>query len=130
MVSALDPNEFREMLVEDGEEMLKEGHLDLLIRLKKDEESGKQLGRDIASLYPDIGEMVERTDPARPVVELLYRSDRERSMRAYFKANDQMLDFREQRVKQLLADNDVDIGVKLVAEDISTPQERAARQWL
>jgi len=128
-VSALDPNEFREMLVEDGEEMLKEGHLDLLIRLKKDEESDKQLGRDVASLYPDIGEMVERTDPARPVVELLYRSDRERSMRAYFKATDQMLDFREQRVKQLLADNNADIGVKLVAEDISTPQERAARQY-
>ncbi|MCA9780699.1 MAG: ABC transporter permease subunit, partial [Candidatus Eremiobacteraeota bacterium] len=128
-ISSLDPDEFREMLVEDGEEMLEEGHLDLLIQLKKDEESSPGLGRDVKALYPDLAEMVDPEEPARPVVELLYRSDRERSMRAYFKANDQILDFREKRVKKLFEDRGVDLGVKIVSEDVSTAQERAARRY-
>ena len=92
--SAFDSGEFREMLVEDGEDMLAEGHLDLLIRVASEDKVDSQLGNDIKSMYPELGEMVDPKETGRPVVELLYRSDRERSVRAYLKASDLLIDFR------------------------------------
>jgi sodium transport system permease protein len=127
--STFDNDEFREMLVENGDEMLKDGHLDLLIRVTREDKSDAQLGKDIKSMFPALGEMVDSEDPGRPVVELLYRSDRERSVRAYFKATEQLLDYRERTVNQFLETAGADVGIVLVTEDISTAQERAARQY-
>jgi len=124
--SALDPSEFREVLVKDGEEMLKEGNLDLLLRVKTDEENGASLGHDIQQLYPQMEQLFTEGTPSRPVVEILYRSDRERSMRAYFKVTEQLAEFRGRLVAELLDQREAGVGVKLFPQDVSTAQERAA----
>jgi sodium transport system permease protein len=127
--STFDPTEFRERLVEDGEEMLKDGHIDLLIRVGSEDKVDAQLGSDIKSSFPGFGEMIDAEAPGRPVVELLYRSDRERSVRAYLKATDLLLEFRQASVDKFLQKSGGEVGVVLTSEDISTPQERAARQY-
>ena len=126
---ALDPNEFREMLVEDGEVMLAEGHLDLVVRTAAEPDKTDKVGEDIASVYPSLSTLVDTDEPGRTVVELLYRSDRERSVRAYFKAREELLKFREKTVSRHFEEKDVKVGLVLNTEDVSTPQERAARQY-
>lgn len=127
--SSFDSAEFREMLVENGEEMLKDGHLDLLIRVVPDEESDAELGRDIEQIFPSLGDLIGEKNPSRPVLELLYRSDRERSVRAYLRASEQLLEYRDFTVNHFLEQSGAKVGVEFLSEDISTSQERAARQY-
>ena len=120
---------FREVLTENSEEMLAEGHLDLVLRTSPSEQGGKKLPADLVSMFPQLAPLFEERGQGRPVVELLYRSDRERSVQAYVKASRALKAFREELLVDYLDKQDISIGVELEGEDQSTEQEKASRRY-
>jgi sodium transport system permease protein len=126
---SLDRKLYREMLVDNGEQMLEEGHLDILIRVAQPDERDEKLASDIKMMFPGLEPLISEETPGQPVVEILYRSDRERSVRAYLRASQDLSKFRDEIVALYLERNEADVGIEMVAEDVSTQQERAARRY-
>ena len=126
---ALSPRTFREMQVEDGQAMLKEGHLDLLIKVLPPKEKEPELAEDILKMYPGFAPLLSQKPKGRPTLELLYRSDKERSVRAYVQASRDLHEFRDALLAEYLRRQNVSLGVRIRAEDVSTPQQRAAHQY-
>ena len=126
---ALSPRTFREMQVEDGQAMLKEGHLDLLIKVLPPKEKEPKLAEDILKMYPGFAPLLSQKPKGRPTLELLYRSDKERSVRAYVQASRDLHEFRDALLAEYLRRQNVSLGVRIRAEDVSTPQQRAAHQY-
>lgn len=127
--SAFDRRIYREMLVENGEEMLSDGHLDLLVKVLPPEERDQKLADDIVQIFPGLQPLFDEENPGRPTLELLYRSDRERSVRAFLKAEQDLSAFRDGITTEYLARQGERVGVEMEVEDVSTEQERAARKY-
>lgn len=127
--TSLDPRVFKEVLVENGEESLADGTVDVLIKVSAPESSSSVLGKDIAKLFPGLAPLIFDFAPGQPVVELLYRSDREHSVRGFLRLEKALLDFRERLVERFFERQGVELGVTIAEEDDSTPRERAARQF-
>lgn len=127
--AALSSKKYRELLVDDGMSMLADGHLDILVRLKEVEKAEPELAEDIVSMFPPLEPLINKAVPARPVVEILYRSDRERSVRAYLGVSEKLQDFRDGIMSAYLKKQDADVGVDIVSQDVSSAQERAARRY-
>lgn len=130
MDAAFSGEPFREMLVENGETMLDDGHLDVMIRSgTPTADENPELAAGLLDAFPGLEPLMDEERPGRPVVELLYRSDRDRSLRAYLKASRRLMDLRDELVANYISRMDADVGVQLEAEDTSSSQDRAARRY-
>lgn len=129
MATAFGQEPFREMLVEQGEQMLDEGHLDLVIRLAPGGRSDPDLAKSLVEAFPGLEPMIDEENPGRPILELLYRSDRDRSVRSYLLANQALKDLQDDLVGALIESHAASVGVKLEAKDVSSVQDRAARRY-
>lgn len=129
LAEALDTGGFREMLVEDPDAMLREGHIDLLIRVGSAEKVDKKGAQDVAQMFPVLGKLIDKQKPGIPVIELVYRGDRDRSVRAFMRATDELTKYRNGLVGAYLQEHSIGQELKLVATDESTPAERAARRY-
>lgn len=127
--ASLDSRAFKEVLAENGEESLAGGTVDVLIKVSTPESPDPSLGEDIAQLFPGLAPLILDSAPGQPVIELLYRSDREPSVQAFLRIEKSLLDFRERLVSRFLELQEVELGVTITEEDGSTSRERAARQF-
>ncbi len=121
---------YQERLGKDPESMLDQGSLDFAIRSKAPEKLNSKLAVDLKKIFPSISALVDAETPGRPVIEILYRSDRDRSMRSFFSARETLEQFREQTLfLYFYAKGAENLGVRLETRDVSTVQERAARKY-
>lgn len=127
--AAFDQHMFKEILVENGEASLADGTLDLLLRVSTSQKGSTELTSDIVKMFPGFAPLMLPKKFGAPVVELLYRSDRERSVRAYLQAQAQLLDFREKVVDLYLEQKGAKPALKIHEEDVSTARGRAARKF-
>jgi sodium transport system permease protein len=127
--SVFAQSSFREMGVGDDQKMLADGALDLVLRVTPPEQVDPQLGQDIVQAFPTLRDLISSQQPGRPVVEILYRGDRERSVRAYLQAQDRLLDFRDKLLDGYLQQERAEVGVQARLQDISSVQERQARRY-
>lgn len=127
--STLDGRIFKELVVENGEEALAVGDIDFLLKVRPPDKPQPSLAKDIARIFPGLAPLVDDDKPGPPVIEVLYRSDREHSVRAYLKVENVLLDFRERLVTRFLQKQGSSVGVELQEVDGSSLRERAARQF-
>ena len=127
--SVFDNTSFREMLVENNEQMLADGTLDVLFKVGQPETVNAKLLKDIGRAFPGMVHLSNSEKPGRPVVEILYRGDRDRSVRAYLQARDRLIDFREELLAAYFQQQKAELGLKLRVRDISSAQERDARRY-
>lgn len=126
---SLSRKTFRQMHVEDGTDMLKDGHIDVLVRLIPPKDEDAKLAQDIVTLFPGLAQLLDHPKAGRPTVQLLYRSDRERSVRAYLKATRALQEFRDAILAYHIKREGESIGVSIASSDVSTRQERAAQRY-
>jgi sodium transport system permease protein len=120
---------FRELEVDKQEEMLANGTLDLLLKIGEPEKKDSGLVQEIASAFPGLETLASPDKPGRPVVELLYRGDRDRSVRAFLQARDRLLTFRKDMLDTYFQRQGGEAGIELQLRDISSAQEREARRY-
>lgn len=127
--ASFDQSVFREVVANNGQQMLSEGSLDILLQVRKPDVVDAKVGQDIVEMFPGLKSLVSEKTPGQPIIEILYRSDREKSVRAFLKASDQLELFRERLFRLYLERQGVELGIKISPQDASTPQERAARHY-
>jgi sodium transport system permease protein len=127
--SVLSKTAFKEISVQNTGEMLRDGTLDLVVKAARPEKQDETLARDIVSVFPGLDGLAPAERPGRPLVQLLYRGDRDRSVRAYLAAQDRLLEFREELVASYFAGQKEHVGWDLQTRDVSSPQDREARRY-
>lgn len=120
---------YQEMLVSDEDSPLADGTVDLLLTLHRASNGQVELGEDIAQAFPELAPMVAGPGQGRPVLELEYRADRDRSVRAYLAVADALAVYRDRLVEQFFLSRKAEVGVQLRTVDGSSEQERAARKY-
>lgn len=127
--TVFDKTAFREAAATDPEDMLSDGTLDLALRIRPPEEADPGLGRAIGTAFPTLRDLVNPEQPGRPVLEILYRGDRERSVRAYMQAQERLLEFRDKLLEAYFNKENAGVGLETQLRDVSTSQEREARRY-
>jgi membrane protease YdiL (CAAX protease family)/ABC-type Na+ efflux pump permease subunit len=120
---------FQETPVENSEKLLADGSLDVVLKVGQPEKSDRELMEDIGRAFPGTLGLMDGEKPGRPVLELLYRGDRDRSVRAYINASEKLSDFRDSLLKAYFSKRKAQVGVELQVRDISSVQEREARRY-
>lgn len=120
---------FKEVLVQNNEEGLADGALDVLLRVGQPEKKDEDLLEDIELAFPSLATLAGTEKSGRPVIELLYRGDRDRSVRAYLAAQEQLRDYRDRLLDEYLAGEKVQLGWEVEERDVSSAQERNARRY-
>lgn len=127
--NVFDKSNFREMLVEDARKALAQGTVDVVFEVGQPEQTSPELARSIGEAFPNLRELVVLDKPGRPVIEILYRGDRDRSVRAYVAARDRLLDFRDDVLAMYYAREKAQVGVPLQLRDVSSAQDKEARRY-
>lgn len=120
---------FQETLIRDLDGQLSDGTVDILLAVGKPENRSALTAASIVQGFPGLAHLVDKEALGRPVVELHYRADRDRSVRAFLAAREQLIDFRDHLVDEFFRRRQVEVGVKLETRDVSSEQERAARKY-
>lgn len=120
---------FLEMSAELQDQELSAGSVQVFFRSGRPEKADPELARSIARAYPILRPLAAGDGAGRPVVELLYRSDRERSTRAYVAAVDRLIEYREALLEGFFAKQKARVGWKMETHDASSAQEREARRY-
>lgn len=124
-----EKSNFREKLVNDGAKGLAEGAVDVVFGVSQPERAAPQLARSISQAFPELRDLISSGNPGRPVIEILYRSDRDRSVRAFLAARDHLMDYRGDVLEIYFAKEKAQVGVSLQLRDISSGQEKEARRY-
>lgn len=127
--SALSTEPFQETLARDPDGQLSDGSIDLLLTVGTPDKSSPELVRDIVAAFPGMAFLLDKDKSGRPVVELNYRGDRDRSVRAFLAARDRLIEFRGTLVRKFFEKQDVKVGLELESRDVSSVQEKAARKF-
>ena len=120
---------FQELLVPDGEKALAEGSIDVVLTVGQSETAAPELARSVESAFPDLADLVNPDKPGRPVIEIFYRGDRDRSVRAFVSAKDRLITFRHELLSAYFARQNAQVGLQLNTRDISSAQEKEARRY-
>lgn len=120
---------FQQSLTRDSDSQLSDGSVDVAVEVGKPEKESVGMARSIVKAFPELAQLINKESPGRPVVELSYRADRDRSVRAFLAARDQLLDYRDRLVDGYFESKSAEVGVKFKTRDVSTEQERAARKY-
>lgn len=128
--AAFEQTGFRELATKEGEQELSDGSLQLLFAVGKPEKSRPGLAESVARAFPILKPLALEETAGRPVVELLYRSDRDRSSRAFMASYDRLVDYREALVQGFFArQKGSQVGWQMETRDVSSAQEREARRY-
>ncbi len=127
--AAFEQTGFRELPAETGEQELSDGTVQVLFTIGQPAETRPALAESIQRALPMLNPLIRKDRPDRPVVELLYRSDRERSTRAYVAAVDRLVEYREALMRGFFEHQKARVGWELETSDISSAQEREARRY-
>ena len=127
---AVAGSKLRQLLVEDGEEMLNDEHLDLYVKAGKPPTDDRPEWSDAAEeMFPSFKELIRNSHLGRPVVEIVYRSDRDRSTRAFIEMRQHLVLYRQRLVSQYFHSKGLHLGVPLKSNDLSSKQEKTARKY-
>ncbi len=126
---ALGTEDFRQINSSDSEHLLIEGHLELLISLMEPDPTDPDLGQEVIEQFPSFEPLVLSFEPGRPVIELAYRADRDRSVRAFLEARNRLQDFRRVLVREVVLTDPPRGLFTLEDVDESKEQERIARSY-
>ena len=127
--SALSGPPFQETLARDPDGQLTDGTIDLLLSLGKPEKGSPELVRDIVAAFPGMAFLLDKKQTGKPLIELNYRGDRDRSVRAFLATRDRLLEFRSRLVTEFFRRQEVKVGLTLDSRDISSSQEKEARKY-
>ncbi len=119
---------FREVHSREDEQLLVDGQVELFVRLLEPSPKGREVADAIARTYPDLAALVEVPTAGRPILELVYRSDRERSVQAFLEGHRRLVSHREELIDSVLGSDLVPGGFSFSLVDESSLRERTARQ--
>lgn len=129
LVQALGGRGFRESGEGSLRERLQQGRIDLGIELGEPEERGGDWSSQLRRTFPALAPLWQTSPPGRPVLVLLYRGDRDRSVRAFLAARERLEGRRLQLVEGLVEQSAAGAAWQVRRQDVSSQRERDARRY-